>query len=150
MPETGFARPLEVFVRFLKLGLSSFGGPVAHFGYFRREFVERSGWLGDAEYGEIVAAVLGAARTDQQPGGHLAGNDAGRPLGGLLAWLAFTTPSALVALPCSAWRCGPAAGAAIADRCRSAARALGSGGGGRGVGRGEHGAQPHQDAADTR
>jgi chromate transporter len=46
---------LEIFFAFLKLGLTSFGGPVAHIGYFRREFVEKRKWLGDHAYGDIVA-----------------------------------------------------------------------------------------------
>ena len=45
----------EVFVVFLRLGLTSFGGPVAHLGYFRREFVERRRWLDDEAYGALVA-----------------------------------------------------------------------------------------------
>jgi chromate transporter len=96
VPGPGFARPFEVFARFLKLGLSSFGGPVAHLGYFRREFVERCGWLGDAQYGEIVAlcSVLPGPTSSQV--GILVGTMRAGPLGGLLAWLAFTAPSALI------------------------------------------------------
>ena len=45
----------EVFLAALRLGLTSFGGPVAHIGYFRREYVERRGWLDDAEFGEYLA-----------------------------------------------------------------------------------------------
>ncbi|HBF98503.1 MAG TPA: chromate transporter, partial [Alphaproteobacteria bacterium] len=48
-------RIVEVFLAFLKLGLTSFGGPVAHLGYFRDEFVVRRRWLGDEAYGEILA-----------------------------------------------------------------------------------------------
>jgi chromate transporter len=48
-------RPLEVLARFLRLGLTSFGGPVAHLGYFRAEFVGRARWLDDETFGEIVA-----------------------------------------------------------------------------------------------
>src|SRR5215475_5096033 len=46
---------LEVLRAFLKLGLLSFGGPIAHLGYFRDEFVARRKWLKDAEYGDLVA-----------------------------------------------------------------------------------------------
>ena len=46
---------LEVFLAFLKLGLTSFGGPVAHLGYFRAEFVERREWLDDKSYSDLVA-----------------------------------------------------------------------------------------------
>src|SRR5690625_6082990 len=45
----------EVFRVFLKLGVTSFGGPVAHLGYFRTEAVERRGWLEDEEYADLVA-----------------------------------------------------------------------------------------------
>ena len=45
----------EVFAAFLKLGLTSFGGPVAHLGYFRQEIVERRGWVDDRAYGDLVA-----------------------------------------------------------------------------------------------
>ncbi|WP_195848007.1 chromate transporter, partial [Bordetella pertussis] len=45
----------EVFGAFLRLGLTSFGGPVAHLGYFRHEFVQRRRWLDDAAYAELVA-----------------------------------------------------------------------------------------------
>lgn len=47
--------PLEVLGAFLKLGLTSFGGPVAHLGYFRTEFVERRRWLDDRSYSDLVA-----------------------------------------------------------------------------------------------
>ncbi len=45
----------EVFPAFLYLGLTSFGGPVAHLGYFRREFVDRRRWLDETSYADIVA-----------------------------------------------------------------------------------------------
>src|SRR5919199_5712029 len=47
--------PLAVFLVFLRLGLTSFGGPVAHLGYFRAEFVARRRWLDEAGYADIVA-----------------------------------------------------------------------------------------------
>ena len=45
----------QVFLIFLRLGLTSFGGPVAHLGYFRHEFVERRRWLSEAAYADLVA-----------------------------------------------------------------------------------------------
>jgi len=45
----------EVFAIFLRLGLTSFGGPAAHLGYFHDEFVRRRGWLSEGAYGEVVA-----------------------------------------------------------------------------------------------
>jgi chromate transporter len=87
---------LDVFARFARLGVTSFGGPVAHLGYFRREFVERAAWLDDEAYGEIVAlcSVL-PGPTSSQVGIALGARRAG-PLGALLAWVGFTLPSAAV------------------------------------------------------
>ena len=53
--ETRDGRAGEVFAAFLKLGLTSFGGPVAHLGYFRNEFVERRKWLDEQSYADLVA-----------------------------------------------------------------------------------------------
>ena len=86
---------LELAARFLRLGATSFGGPVAHLGYFRREFVERARWLDDAAFGELVAicSVLPGPSSSQV--GILLGALRAGPLGGLVAWLCFTAPSAL-------------------------------------------------------
>jgi chromate transporter len=89
--------PGEVFAAFLKLGLTSFGGPIAHLGYFRNEFVERRKWLDETAYADLVALcqfLPGPASS--QVGfslGILRGNGL---LGGLAAWFAFTMPSALI------------------------------------------------------
>ena len=45
----------QVFLAFLKLGLTSFGGPIAHIGYFRTEFVERRGWVTEEEFAQLLA-----------------------------------------------------------------------------------------------
>src|SRR5438876_6565361 len=87
----------EVFAACLKLSLTSFGGPIAHLGYFRNEFVERRKWLDEAAYADLVALcqfLPGPASS--QVGfslGILRGNGL---LGGLAAWFAFTMPSALI------------------------------------------------------
>ena len=87
----------EVFLAFLKLGLTSFGGPIAHLGYFRAEFVERRKWLSESSYADVVALcqfLPGPASS--QVGfalGILRGNGL---LGGLAAWFAFTMPSAII------------------------------------------------------
>ncbi len=87
----------EVFAAFLKLGLTSFGGPIAHLGYFRTEFVERRKWLSESSYADVVALcqfLPGPASS--QVGftlGILRGNGL---LGGLAAWFAFTMPSAII------------------------------------------------------
>ena len=87
--------PLEVLLVFLRLGLTSFGGPVAHLGYFRAEFVERRHWLDEAAYADIVALcqfLPGPASS--QTGISIGILRAGLP-GALCAWLGFTAPSAL-------------------------------------------------------
>jgi len=87
---------LEVLTRFLRLGCTSFGGPVAHLGYFRREFVERARWVDDAAFAEIVAlcSVL-PGPTSSQVGIVVGARRAGL-LGAFLAWFGFTAPSALL------------------------------------------------------
>ena len=87
---------LEVLAVFLRLGLTSFGGPVAHLGYFREEIVARREWLSEAAYADLVALcqfLPGPASS--QVGIALGLRRAGLP-GGLAAWLGFTTPSAIV------------------------------------------------------
>jgi chromate transporter len=87
--------PLEVFRAFLALGCSSFGGPIAHLGFFRREFVERRRWLEEATYDDLVALcqfLPGPASS--QVGFALGLLRAGYP-GGLAAWAGFTLPSAV-------------------------------------------------------
>jgi chromate transporter len=55
MAEKSAGTVAEVFAAFLKLGLTSFGGPIAHLGYFRAEFVERRKWLSESSYADVVA-----------------------------------------------------------------------------------------------
>jgi chromate transporter len=86
----------EVFRAFLYLGLTSFGGPVAHLGYFRREFVDKRRWLDETAYADIVALcqfLPGPASS--QVGISLGLMRAGYP-GAVAAWLGFTVPSALL------------------------------------------------------
>lgn len=85
----------QVFVIFLRLGLTSFGGPVAHLGFFRQEFVARRRWLDEHAYADLVALcqfLPGPASS--QVGMALGLRQAGMP-GALAAWLGFTLPSAL-------------------------------------------------------
>ena len=87
-----------VFKAFLKLGLTSFGGPIAHLGYFRDEFVVRRKWLDDRVYADLVALCQftpGPASSKVGIGIGLA--KAGIP-GAFAAWVAFTAPSALALL----------------------------------------------------
>ncbi|WP_233236534.1 chromate efflux transporter [Bordetella sp. LUAb4] len=95
--EAGAARGscAEVFSAFLKLGLTSFGGPIAHLAYFRAEFVERRRWLDDRGYSDLVALcqfLPGPASS--QVGMALGLGRAGWP-GLLAAWAGFTLPSAI-------------------------------------------------------
>lgn len=92
----------EVFAAFLKLGLTAFGGPVAHIGYFRTEFVDRRRWLDDAAFADLVALcqfLPGPASS--QVGLGLGARRAG-PLGAAAAWVAFTLPSAVLMI-LAAW-----------------------------------------------
>ncbi|MEL6235692.1 MAG: chromate transporter, partial [Pseudomonadota bacterium] len=84
----------EIFTTFLKLGLTSFGGPVAHLGYFRTAFVERLGWIDDRGYADLVALcqfMPGPASSQVGIGIGLA--KGGLP-GAFAAWAGFTLPSA--------------------------------------------------------
>lgn len=88
-------RPWAVFLIFLRLGLSSFGGPVAHLGYFHAEFVVRRQWLSEHGYADLLALcqfLPGPASS--QVGIALGFFRAGYP-GALAAWAGFTLPSAL-------------------------------------------------------
>jgi chromate transporter len=91
-PERGSA--LEVLGIFLRLGVTSFGGPVAHLGYYRAEFVERRKWLDEHTYADIVALwQFLPGPTSSQTGITIGLMRAGF-LGALAAWVGFTMPSA--------------------------------------------------------
>jgi chromate transporter len=90
--------PLEVLRVFLKLGLSSFGGPVAHIGYFREEFVVRRAWLDDATFSDLVALCQFLPGPASSQVGFSIGLIRAGYLGGLAAWTGFTLPSAIALL----------------------------------------------------
>lgn len=97
----------SVFLAFLTLGLTSFGGPIAHLGYFRQEFVVRRKWLDEPAYAELVAfCQFLPGPASSQVGMTLGLMRAGMP-GMLAAWLGFTLPSAtlmaLFALSVTSW-----------------------------------------------
>ncbi len=97
------ARASEVFRVFLRLGLTSFGGPVAHIGYFRKELVERRGWVSESQFTQLFAIcqfLPGPASS--QLGFTLGLVRAGVP-GALAAFLAFTLPSALLLVAFALW-----------------------------------------------
>jgi chromate transporter len=87
---------LVVFRVFLKLGLTSFGGPVAHIGYFRQAFVIERQWLSEADFASRLALCQALPGPASSQLGFLIGCHRAGWLGGLAAWLAFTLPSAIV------------------------------------------------------
>src|SRR6266436_8867703 len=85
----------EVFAAFLKLGLTSFGGPVAHLGYFRNEFVERRKWLEEQSYADLVALCQFLPGPASSQVGIAIGLSRAGYAGSIAAWLGFTMPSAI-------------------------------------------------------
>ena len=99
MPATDLAprgTVLEVLWAFLRLGLTSFGGPVAHLGYFRTEFVERRRWLDDQRYSDLVALCQFLPGPASSQVGIALGLGRAGWGGALAAWIGFTLPSALL------------------------------------------------------
>lgn len=86
----------EVFVTFLRLGLTSFGGPVAHLGYFRAECVQRRGWLPDAAYADLVALCQFLPGPASSQTGFALGLMRAGWGGAVAAFIAFTLPSAIL------------------------------------------------------
>jgi chromate transporter len=89
------ARAPEVLRAFLKLGLTSFGGPVAHIGYFREEFVVRRRWLDDAAFSDLVGLCQFLPGPASSQLGYSIGLMRAGFVGGLAAWTGFTLPSAI-------------------------------------------------------
>ena len=127
----------EVLGAALRLGLTSFGGPIAHLGYFRREYVTRRGWLDEAAYGDTVALGQFLPGPASSQVGIAIGVERAGLIGGLAAWIGFTLPSALImgtlglgvaggVLPGGAWVDGlkVAAVAVVAHAVWSMARTL--------------------------
>ena len=86
---------LEVLGVSTRLGLTSFGGPVAHRGYFRDEYVARRRWLDEAQYADLVALCQFLPGPASSQVGMAIGMMRAGLLGGVAAWLGFTLPSAL-------------------------------------------------------
>jgi len=95
---TSLPGPIEVLFAFLRLGCTSFGGPIAHLGYFRAEFVERRQWLTDASYSELIALAQSMPGPVSSQVGFAIGLLRAGWLGGVAAWTGFTLPSALIML----------------------------------------------------
>jgi chromate transporter len=90
--------PGEVFFAFLRLGCISFGGPIAHLGYFRDAFVERRKWLTEPAYAGVIALAQSMPGPASSQVGFAIGLLRAGWLGGLAAWTGFTLPSAVLML----------------------------------------------------
>ena len=86
----------ELFRAFLKLGVTSFGGPIAHVGYFRREFVERRGWVTEDQFAQLIAISQFLPGPGSSQMAFSMGLLRGGWAGAVVAILAFTLPSALL------------------------------------------------------
>jgi len=85
----------EVFCAFLKMGFTCFGGPIAHIGYFRQEFVARRRWLDEKAFADLLALCQFLPGPASSQMGFSIGLARAGYLGGLAAWAAFTLPSAI-------------------------------------------------------
>ena len=86
---------IEVLLVSLRLGLTSFGGPIAHLGYFHEEYVKRRKWIDEQSYADLVALCQFLPGPASSQVSIAIGIARARLLGGLAAWLGFTMPSAL-------------------------------------------------------
>ena len=89
---------VEVLHVFFRLGCTSFGGPIAHLGYYRKEFVERRKWCGESTLAEIIAIAQSLPGPASSQTGFAIGILRAGWLGGLAAWVGFTVPSAILML----------------------------------------------------
>ena len=87
--------PLRIFVIFLKLGCTSFGGPIAHLAYFREEFVQRRKWLDEQTYADLIAFCQFLPGPASSQVGISLGLYRGGMWGGFMAWLGFCLPSVI-------------------------------------------------------
>lgn len=86
---------MEIFLIFFRLGFTSFGGPIAHLGYFRQEFVERRKWLDEHAYADLVSLCQFLPGPASSQVGIALGLFRGGLPGAIAAWLGFTLPSAI-------------------------------------------------------
>jgi chromate transporter len=99
----GTATAPEVFLAFLRQGLTAFGGPTAHLGYFRREFVERRRWLSDAAFADLVALCHFLPGPASSQIGMAIGMRQAGLAGALAAFAGFTLPAAVVMIAFAAF-----------------------------------------------
>ena len=96
MKESKFKNQLEIFWVATKLGLTSFGGPQAHLGYFHEEYVKKRKWLDEKSYADLMALAQFLPGPSSSQVGIGVGSARGGILGGMMAFLGFTWPSALI------------------------------------------------------
>src|SRR5690625_979987 len=87
---------IEIFFTSLKLGLTSFGGPIAHLGYFKNEYIDRKKWLDDKTYADIIAVCQFLPGPASSQTGIAIGMLRGGFWGGVLSWFGFTLPSVVI------------------------------------------------------
>ncbi|MFS0673220.1 chromate efflux transporter [Ornithinibacillus sp. 179-J 7C1 HS] len=87
---------LEILGTSLKLGLTSFGGPIAHLGYFKNEYIDKRKWLDDKTYADIIALCQFLPGPASSQVGISIGMLRGGLLGGVISWFGFTMPSVLI------------------------------------------------------
>lgn len=95
-PPPGIRAALEVLLVAARLGVTSFGGPIAHLGYFREEYVRRRQWVDEATYADLIALCQLLPGPASSELGIAIGILRARLLGGFAAWLGFTLPSAIL------------------------------------------------------
>ncbi len=94
---------LEIFLIFLRLGCTSFGGPIAHLGYFRQEFVARRKWLDEHAYADLVSLCQFLPGPASSQVGIALGLSRGGMPGAIASWLGFTLPSAIALVLFGIW-----------------------------------------------
>jgi len=87
---------IEVLFVFLRLGIRSFGGPVAHLGYFHETFVRKKNWISESDFAETVALCQALPGPTSSQVGMVVGSTRAGVWGALAAWIGFTLPSALI------------------------------------------------------
>lgn len=86
----------ELFITFLRLGLTSFGGPVAHLSYFHDEFVKKKKWIDEHAYADLVALCQFLPGPASSQVGMAIGLNRAGVIGAIVAWIGFTLPSAII------------------------------------------------------
>lgn len=94
--DRSIANLLTIFAVALRLGLTSFGGPIAHIGFFRQEYVENRRWISEARFSDLVALCHFLPGPTSSQLGIAVGITRGGIIGGILAWIGFTAPSAAI------------------------------------------------------